>query len=133
MHVNLLSRTLLSVTLLAFVAATVPGPARAGMISTASSVATAATPDRNTNLAKIEAQLARADVQAQLQKFGVKPADAQQRIAALSDEEVASLAQRIDQAPAGGDVGLFAVLGIVFVVLLVMDYVGAIHIFSHRR
>jgi TRAP-type C4-dicarboxylate transport system permease large subunit len=133
MHANLLSRTLLSVTLLAFVAATVPAPARAGIIGTASSVATAATLERSANLARIESQLARADVQAQLLKFGVAPSQAHERIAALTDEEVASLAQRIDQAPAGGDVGLFAVLGIVFVVLLVLDYTGTIHIFSHRR
>jgi hypothetical protein len=133
MFANLLSRTLLSITLLAFVASTVPAPARAGIISTASSVAPATASDRSANLARIDAQLARADVQAQLQKFGVAPAQAQERLASLSDEEVASLAQRIDQAPAGGDLGLFAVLGVVFVVLLVLDYTGTIHIFSHRR
>jgi hypothetical protein len=45
---------------------------------------------------------------------------------------VASLAQRIDQAPAGADGGIFVVIGVVFVVLLILDYVGLIHIFNHR-
>jgi hypothetical protein len=65
--------------------------------------------------------------------FGVTPAQVQTRVAALTDREVASLAKQIDQAPAGADGGVFAVIGIVFVVLLILDYTGAIHIFSHRR
>jgi hypothetical protein len=132
-HPLSLSRSLLAVTLLAFVSATVPLPARAGIISTANGIATPAAQLRSANLARIQAELGRADVQAQLLKYGVAPAQAQQRIAALNDEEVASLAQRMAQAPAGGDSGLFALLGVIFIVLLVLDYTGTIHIFSHKR
>ena len=41
----------------------------------------------------------------------------------------ALLAQVIDQMPAGGD-GFFAVVGIVFVILLILELVGAIDIFK---
>ncbi len=132
-HSLSLTRTLLAVTLLAFVTTTVPLPVRAGIISTANGIATSAAQLRSANLARIQTQLDRAEVQEQLLKYGVAPVQAQERVAALNDEEVASLAQRMEQAPAGGDGGLFALLGIVFVVLLVLDYTGAIHIFSHKR
>jgi hypothetical protein len=127
------TRMLVVLTLVAFVAATVPVPARAGVISTASGIATPAALQRAADLRRILSHLQRADVQSQLQKYGVAPAQAQERIAALSDEEIASLAQRMDTAPVGADDGLFALLGIIFIVLLVLDYTGAVHIFSHRR
>src|SRR5258706_2445828 len=133
MNTHFLSRTLLAVTLLAFVVSTVPAPVQAGIISTASGVATTASQERSANLATIQARLARADVQQQLEKYGVEPAQAMERVAALSDAEVANLAARMDQSPAGADIGLFGLLGVVFVVLVILDYAGAIHIFSHRR
>ena len=132
MNARFFSRSLISVTLMAFTLATVPVPARAGIISTASAVA-AASPERRANLARIQSQLQRADVQEQLVKFGVQPTQALERVAALSDGEIAGLADRMDKTPAGGDVGLFGLLGVIFVVLLVLDYTGTIHIFSHRR
>jgi hypothetical protein len=133
MNFRYLSHSLLAVTLVAFVLSTVPAPARAGIISTADSIATPAALQRSADLAKIDALLARAEVQQQLSGFGLQPAQAQQRIAALSDAEVADLAHRIDQAPAGGDFGIIGLLGVVFIVLIVLDYIGAIHVFSHRR
>jgi len=71
-------------------------------------------------------------VQRELSARGVSGDEARARVAALTDSEVAGLAGRIDQAPAGSDAGIFALIGVVFVVLLILDYVGAIHIFSHR-
>jgi hypothetical protein len=133
MNVHFLSRTLLAITLLAFVVSTLPAPAQAGIISTASGVATADGLERSANLATIQTQLARADVQEQLLKYGVEPARAMERVAALSDAEVASLAKRMDQSPAGADVGVFGLLGVIFLVLLVLDYTGTIHVFSHKR
>ena len=50
------------------------------------------------------------------------------RLAALSQDEIASLADQIEQAPAGGDA--LAVIGIVFVVLLILELVGVIDIFK---
>ena len=56
----------------------------------------------------------RAEVQAQLQSFGVDPAAAQERVRAMSDQEVHALAQDIQTAPAGAMSGW----GIVAVILI---------------
>nr|AMK59579.1 conserved hypothetical protein [uncultured bacterium UPO75] len=74
--------------------------------------------------------LARDDVQQQLIARGVNPAEARQRVASLSDSELAELQQRMDQLPAGS--GALAVVGVVAIVLLVLDLAGILHIF-HRR
>ncbi|HEX4869602.1 MAG TPA: PA2779 family protein [Moraxellaceae bacterium] len=75
--------------------------------------------------------LARADVQAALERHGVAPALAAQRVAALSDEEALALAGRVDSAPAGGSV-LGAVV-FVFLVLLVTDILGLTKVFPFTR
>ncbi|MEW5757220.1 MAG: PA2779 family protein [Pseudomonadota bacterium] len=71
--------------------------------------------------------LHRADVSAKLQSYGVSPADAEQRIAALSDQEAVQLAQQLDQAPAGGD--LLGTVVFVFLVLLFTDILGFTNVF----
>jgi hypothetical protein len=60
--------------------------------------------------------------------LGVDPAEVNGRLAALTDAEIAVLAQKLDQLPAGGDA--LAVLGIVFLVLLVLELTGTIDIFK---
>ena len=77
---------------------------------------------------RVDAFLARAEVVQQLQDWGVDALDAQQRIAALTDAELELLAQNIDALPAGA--GLLEVIGIVFVVLLILELVGVINVFS---
>lgn len=100
-------------------------PALAGVVGTAEAVAAAR---GESPRAAVEATLARADVRAELAAMGVDPAAVAGRVAALSDEEVASLAGQIDSAPAGGDA--LAVIGIVFVVLIILELVGVIDIFK---
>ncbi len=69
-----------------------------------------------------------------LQALGVDPADAATRAAALPDAELARLAKGADSLPAGGDDSPLAVIGIVFLVLLLLDYLDVIHVFSsHHR
>ena len=84
--------------------------------------------ERSAQLDRVAAFLARADVAGELERFGVDPAIAAERAAALSDAELAELDGRIAEAAAGGD--LLAVLGIVFVVLLVLELVGVTNVFS---
>ncbi len=127
-----LSRTLMICTLVAFTGTLVPHTGHAGIIGTVASLQADAGAAREANLAKVDATLARADVQRELNARGVTPEEARARVAALTDSEIAGLAGRIDQAPAGSDAGLFALIGVVFIVLLILDYVGAIHIFNHR-
>ncbi|HEX4927414.1 MAG TPA: PA2779 family protein [Burkholderiales bacterium] len=104
-----------------------PLPAQAAMLATDSALASA-------DKGRIAQFLDRADVRAQLQSHGVSPADAKARVAALTDDEAAKLAGQIDSAPAGGDGG--AIIGaaiIVFLVLLLTDYLGYTHIFPFMK
>jgi hypothetical protein len=71
--------------------------ATAGMIGTDKVVTSAAQADRTTVLNF----MTRGDVQKQLQAMGVDPSTAQDRVAAMSDDEVRSLAGRINSMPAG--------------------------------
>lgn len=73
--------------------------------------------------------MAREDVKDRLAALGVNPADAANRIAALTDQEVSQLQNRIDELPAGS--GVLVVLGVVLVVLIVLDLVGVTNVF-HR-
>lgn len=107
--------------------------AQAGMIGTAeftqSSLAQAA--DAATRRAEINALFDRADVAQELAQRGVDIGEARARVAALSDAELADMAQQIDQAPAGGDV-LGVIVGI-FIILLITDILGFTKIFPFTR
>jgi len=124
------TRTVLGLTLGTFLLAGMPPIAYAGMIGTATAIAAAAPAARDADLARVQAGLARADVRAQLERLGVEPAAAAQRAAALSDAELARLADRLDALPAGGDAGILEFIGLVFIVLLILDYTGVIHVFN---
>lgn len=84
--------------------------------------------DREAAIARVDSVLARNDVRAALERHGVDPADVDQRVAALTDDELRQLADGLDGQPAGGE--LLAVLGITFIVLLVLELLGVIHIFK---
>jgi Family of unknown function (DUF6627) len=83
---------------------------------------------RSQDLATVTAGLARQEVRDQMTALGVDPASVDARIARLTDSELRTLADRMDQMPAGGDA--LAVIGIVFVVLLILELVGVIDIFK---
>ncbi len=79
-------------------------------------------------VSRIQAQLARDDVRAQFLARGVSPAEVDARIAALSTEELQMLSLQLDDLPAGGSV--LAVIGVVFVVLLILELVGVTNVFT---
>ena len=124
------TRLVLAVTLAAFLSVGMPRPAQAGLIGATSVIEAGATTVRGENLARVEAALARADVRQQLEAWGVDAAAASERVAALTDAELSQLAKQIDTAPAGGEI--LALIGAVFLVLLILDYVGVTKIFHHR-
>jgi hypothetical protein len=99
-------------------------PAAASVIGTSEAVAASPGDAR----AVVDAALARADVQQQLAAMGVDRAAIEGRLAALSPSEIRSLADQIQDAPAGGD--FLAVVGVVFVVLIILELVGVIDIFK---
>ena len=84
--------------------------------------------DRDATLARIDAVLARDEVRSRLENYGVDPVAANERIAALTEQELTLLATELDNLPAGGD--LLAVVGIAFIVLLILELVGVIDIFN---
>lgn len=72
----------------------------------------------------------REDVRAQLMAMGVNPDAATNRLNDLTPAELQQLQAQMNHLPAGADGGFFAVLGIIFVVLLVLELVGVTNIFS---
>lgn len=85
--------------------------------------------------ARLESLLKRPEVRAELVALGVEPAEADARVARLSDEEIAQIAGRLDELPAGeGAVG--AIVGaalFIFVVLLITDLLGLTDFFPFVR
>ncbi len=69
--------------------------------------------------AKVQSFLDRANVQQRLQALGVSGVLAKDRVAALSEEEVHALAQRIDSLPAGGALSTTEWILIVLIAILV--------------
>ena len=117
-------RLISTMLILSMAAITIPAPVHAAMISTVD--ATIRSSDRE----RIGAFLERAEVAAKLKTYGVSPADAKARIAALGDEEVSALARRMDSLPAGGFAGeIVGALVLVFLVLLLTDILGYTKVF----
>lgn len=105
-----------------------PFSAQARMVATEEITASAApSASRDT----VNQFLARDEVRQAMLGQGVSPQAALDRVAAMSDGEVAQLAGRIDQAPAGGEV--LGLLFTVFIVLLVTDIMGLTKVFSFTR
>ncbi len=105
-----------------------PLTAQAGMVAT-DEVSSVAGADANRD--QVSAFLAREDVRQAVQAQGVSPQAAAARVKAMSDAEVAQLAGRIDQAPAGGDV--LGMLFTIFIILLVTDIMGLTKVFPFTR
>jgi hypothetical protein len=121
-------RLLCTALILSIAGAGLPLPAQAGMLPAA---AVASSPAKE----RIIGVLERRDVRAQLASLGVNPADAKARVAALTDEEAAQLAARLDSMPAGGD-GIGALVGaalLIFLVLLLTDILGVTKVFPFTK
>lgn len=84
--------------------------------------------ERRATIEQIDTVLARAEIRSELERLGVDPAETQARVAALSDAELVELAENLEQLPAGGS--LVGTIGIVFIVLLILEFVGVIDIFN---
>ena len=98
--------------------------AQAGMIGTDQIISsTQAQSDR----AHLIESLSRADLADQLRSAGVDPVQLQDRVASLTDDEVAMLNEQLDELPAGG--GILGIAVFIFVVLLITDILGYTEIF----
>jgi hypothetical protein len=94
--------------------------AGAGMIGAEQAVPATVQQDRSLVLDV----LARAETVSQLQSMGLDPQQARDRVAAMSDQEVAQLAADVRNAPAGADGGTW---------LAVIVIAAAIWYFAFRR
>lgn len=103
-------------------------PVHAAMIGTEhaiSHVETAHNRDRIRNF------LQREDVSTMLQERGVDASVALSRVDAMTDQEVQTVADQLDELPAAGDV--LGILFAVFVILLVTDILGLTKVFPFTR
>ena len=117
--------SLVALVAVSLCAASLQSAAYAGVISTEQYLSSL---DREATLARIDTVLAREEVRSRLEHYGVDPVAAEERIAALTDQELELLATELESLPAGGDI--LGVLGIAFIVLLILELVGVIDIFS---
>lgn len=77
---------------------------------------------------EVRTSLARDDVRQAMLRLGADPTEADARVASLSDAELLRLQGQLDRLPAGGDA--LAVVGIVFIVLLILELTGVTNIFN---
>ena len=98
--------------------------ANAGMVGTEAVVNAAQVQQSRERLVS---SLNRDDVKTQLMARGVDPAQVQARLDSLTDNEVQTLAAKMDQLPAGGDA--LGLLVFIFIVLLITDILGFTNIF----
>jgi len=124
MHSESFRRTFVALVSAALVSMGAQLPAAASIVGTSEAAAAGQVDARDV----VDAALARADVQAKLAEMGVDRAAIEGRLAALSADEMQTLAHQIQSAPAGGD--FLALIGVVFVVLIILELVGVIDIFK---
>jgi hypothetical protein len=126
MYSTTLRKSGLYILIFSFIVATFPPQALAGIIATPVAISAQ---ENNKAVSHLKELLAREDVRSQLVQLGIDPTDAEQRVDALTPSEIAQLQPQLDSLPAGGD-SLLVVVGAVFIVLIILELVGVIHIFN---
>ena len=116
--------------ILAMVSLSLPHTAaRAAMVQTESVIEGAA--DLQSDRARLRTVLQRDAARAQMEVLGVDPHEALARVESLSDQEVAQIAQQLDQLPAGAAIDpIFFILfsiGIIGLLYIVLVFFGMIH------
>src|SRR5512137_1167998 len=114
------TRPLVIYLVLALVAiSSIAGPAEAMLLPMAPDTAGASSPDRTTDLAKVQKTLESKELRQKLMDYGLTPEETEARINSLSDEQLHRLVANLDAVQAGGD-ALSTLLFIVVVALLVV-------------
>ena len=83
---------------------------------------------REARITRVETMLARQDVARQLVMFGVDPLAVQSRVGNMTDAELLAMEGGLDKHMAGGDA--IAVIGVVFLVLIILELMGITDIFK---
>ncbi len=109
-----------------FISAPMMQSAGAALISTETAIEMT---ERQGRIDHINEVLAGESVRSMLVAYGVDLADASARVAALTDTELQTLEQQLEQLPAGGT-GVVEVIGIVAIVLVILELLGVTNFFS---
>lgn len=119
-------------TIIIFSLAGLPFTAQAGLIGTDEVVGhTQLQTDRAKARDLVRDFVSRADVQQQLQQFGLTQQNAKDRVDALTEAEVQHIAGKIDALPAGATSGGAAVVGLA--VLLVLIIYAIVQLFYPQK
>lgn len=110
---------------ISFTFTTFPAASYAGLVGT-DEIISADT--RSRQIDGIRNVLARDEVKNQMLELGVNPGYVEERLDALTDAELAKLSAGMQKLPAGGDA--VAVIGIVFIVLLILELLGVTNVFT---
>lgn len=126
MATQYLRRTIVLFTILQFavVGSMVPA-AKASMVST-DAVLHSQTIEQTRS--KLDSLLAREDVRSELVRLGVDPKMAAERINAMTPSELQQFRDNVAELPAGA--GALEIIGIVFLVLLILEFLGVTNVFT---
>lgn len=120
-----MTRPLLPLMLLGFSVMSIYAPAsQAAMISTHQILDQQQIQDTRSKLQQL---LDRDSVKQQLSAMGVDSSDIQARVDHMTDDEVAIMAEKMDQLPAGQ--GIVGTVVFIFLVLLITDILGYTNVF----
>ena len=102
-----------------------PAPAAAALVTTDQVLAEATANEDKIDRERLRGLLTREEVREELRGMGVNPDEAAARVEAMSDSELASLAERIEILPAGqqlqlGDSAVIAVIVILVLILILL-------------
>ena len=117
MHNPIFVRSLVVALIAGLLCLGFPQGSMAGMIGTDSLIAAQ---ERQGQIDRINDVLAKDNVRHQLIRFGVNPADAEARVASLSNSELLNLENSLNGLDKAG-AGLVEVFGIVFIVILILE------------
>lgn len=133
-----LAKPLSGVLVVAILSAVIPyRAARAELVTTESVVTGSGTTE--SSRARLRTLLDRRDVQEQLQAYGVSAQEAAARVDALTDAEVVAIAGRLDDVPAGGNLGAAAVgagyiiVGVAYVAALAVVGIGMLIVYLVKK
>jgi len=125
MNYSYLRNCLLNVVALTLICGGFSQAANAGVIQTGYLLDEEA---RAARVDRVEVLLATESVARQLESLGVDKAMVEKRIQALSNSELLLLERQIDEQVAAGDA--LSIIGAVFLVLLILEVVGATDFFK---
>ena len=125
MHASRILKKTTAALLAASLLGTAAAPAQAAMVGTAQVIAAH---QGSLDRARLAALLEREDLQRQLGAMGVDVQHARDRVASLTDAEVARINQQLERLPAGSD-SVLGVLVLIFIIFVITDALGATDIF----